>query len=61
MEAHGFSHPDEVNHGNFSAYKHVFLVYWAIGQGWFRSSLLPFGMVEIRVSGRIAVYEYLSM
>ncbi len=57
MKVYGFSDPSEVNGGNFSAYKHVFLVYWAVEQGWFKSSLLPTRMVEIHKSGNIAVYE----
>ncbi len=57
MRAFGFSDPSEVNGGNFSAYKSVFLVYWAVGQGWFKSSLLPARMVEIHRSANIAVYE----
>ncbi len=57
MEAYGFSDPEEVNGGNFSAYDHVFMIYWAVGEGWFKSSSLPRGMVEIHRSADIAVYE----
>ncbi len=54
---YGFVDPAQVNGGNFSAYARVFLIYWATGRGWFRPSLLPAGMVEIYLSGQIAIYE----
>ena len=47
----------QVDDRDFSAYEHVFSVYWAVGRGWFRLSLLPSGMEAILTSGRIAVYE----
>ncbi len=56
-EIYGFVDPAQVDGGNFSAYEHVFLVYWTVGQGWFKSSLLPAGMVKIHTSANIAVYE----
>ncbi len=54
---YGFSDPAQVNDGNFLAYNHVFLLYWVVGKGWFKPSLMPAGMVEIHHSGDIAIYE----
>ncbi len=61
MKAYSFSDPHEVNGGNFSDYKHVFLIYWAVGRGWFSPSLLPQGMVEIFAITNIAVYEFSAL
>lgn len=55
---YGFSDPSVVNRGNFSGFAHVFLVYWAWGEGWFNSALLPRDTSEIHRNGRIAVYEF---
>lgn len=54
---YGFVDADQVNDGNFSAFRHVFLVYWAPTKGWFEASLLPEGTVEIHRSGNIALFE----
>jgi hypothetical protein len=47
----------QVNNSNLSSYKHVYVIYWAVGNGWFQQSLLPTGSVEIYRSGQIALYE----
>ena len=61
MKAYSYSDPHEVDDGNFSAYKHLFLIYWAVGQGWFKCALLPVGMVEIFAITNIAVYEFSAL
>ena len=59
LEIYDFSDTIQVVNGNFSAYERVFLIYWAVEEGWFKQSLLPSHATEIHVSGRIALYELL--
>jgi hypothetical protein len=47
----------QVNNSNLSSYKHLYVIYWAVGHGWFEQSLLPTGTVEIYRSGQISVYQ----
>ena len=56
-EIYEFVVPGQVEGGNFSSYEHVFVLYWVVGQGWFKDSLMPGGTVEVHRSGHIAVYE----
>jgi len=51
--------PSQINNGNFSAYRHVFYLYWAPFEGWFDASVMPNGLVLLREWGRIALYERL--
>ena len=57
---YGFGDAVQVNGGNFSAYTRVLLIYWAMGQGWFKPSLLPSYATEIHVNGRVAIYEIIQ-
>lgn len=57
MRAYSFGDPLQVDGGDFSRYTHVFLLYWAPGEGWFNPALLPRDMNEIYRAGKIAVYE----
>lgn len=57
MSVYGLADPAQVDDGNFTAYRHVYVLDWAVGEGGFQSSLLPEGAVEVLASGRIAVSE----
>ena len=54
---YAFADPAQVNGGNFSGFRHVFVVYWARNQGWYNPSLLPDRMSLAHSISRIAVYE----
>jgi hypothetical protein len=54
---YGFGDPRQVNAANLSAFTHVYLLDWAIGQGGFQARFLPAGASEVFVSGRVAIYE----
>jgi hypothetical protein len=56
-EIYEYGSADQVNNSNLSYYKHVYIIYWAMGSGWFEQSLLPTGTVEVHRSGQIALYE----
>jgi hypothetical protein len=58
-EVYGFVDAAQVDHGTFSSYRQVFLLYWAPHEGWYDSRLVPQNMVEIHRTGRIAIYERL--
>ena len=60
-EVYGFVHPAQVSGSGFSEYAHLYLIYWASGQGWFKPSLLPAGAIEIFRTGRIAIFELSSL
>ncbi len=57
MEVYRFVNAAQVDYGNFSGYRHVFLLYWAPQQGWYNSGLMPDDMLVVHSTGRIAIYE----
>ncbi len=57
LSVYVFTNPLQVNDGNFSGFKFVYVLDWVIGEGGFQRSLLPAGANEIFVSGRIAIYK----
>ena len=57
LAVYGYVKAWQVDNGNFSAFQHVFLLYWAPSQGWYDPNLMPLGMVPLYMSGRIAIYE----
>ena len=57
MPVYGFIDPVQVDHGNFSGYDHVFMIYWAAGLGGYQAGRLPSGSVQVLSIGRIGLYE----
>ena len=57
MPVYGFIDPVQVDHGNFSGYDHVFMIYWAAGLGGYQAGRLPSGSVQLLSIGRIGLYE----
>jgi hypothetical protein len=56
-DVYGYVDAAQVDHGNFSSYRMVFLLYWAPNQGWYNQRLMPSNMTEVYQTGRIGVYE----
>jgi hypothetical protein len=56
-EVYGYVDASQVDHGNFSSYRVVFLLYWAPNQGWYSQRLMPSNMIAVYQTGRIGVYE----
>jgi hypothetical protein len=56
-EIYGYVDASQVDHGNFSSYRTVLLLYWALNQGWYSQRLMPSNMTEVYQIGRIGVYE----